>query len=250
MVRRWQAGDSQRKMRWAPACPEIPSPSMWRQAGCHRGLSRLANWAVWPPGQDLLEPWADQIYQWLTGDRLQLTRIRELLAARGCGIVSVVAPLRSEAELATAQPDHGAHGGHRARGGGGGGLRPVGHDCGPSDGTPAGGVGADHRAGLLAALLRLADPWADAGGHHRRTGSGVGLLRRGAPLSGHRQLPANQTCCIRASPEASWNTRSTAVSSPMRRGCGNPRTSPRWSVACSTSGSVSSRAAISTACPT
>ena len=22
------------------------------------------------PGQDLLEPWADQIYQWLTGDRL------------------------------------------------------------------------------------------------------------------------------------------------------------------------------------
>ena len=58
-------------------------------------------------------------------------------------------------------------------------------------GAAAGGVGADHRAGLLAALLRLADPWADAGGHHRRTGSGVGLLRRGAQVSGHRQLPAS-----------------------------------------------------------
>ena len=38
------------------------------------------------PRQDLLEPWADQIYQWLTGDRLQLTRIRELLAVRGCAV--------------------------------------------------------------------------------------------------------------------------------------------------------------------
>ena len=36
------------------------------------------------PRQDLLEPWADQIYQWLTGDRLQMTRIQELLAVRGC----------------------------------------------------------------------------------------------------------------------------------------------------------------------
>ena len=36
------------------------------------------------PQQDLLEPWADQIYQWLTRDRLQMTRIQELLALRGC----------------------------------------------------------------------------------------------------------------------------------------------------------------------
>ena len=26
------------------------------------------------PGQDLLLPWADQIRQWLTGDRLQVLR--------------------------------------------------------------------------------------------------------------------------------------------------------------------------------
>ena len=27
--------------------------------------------------EELLAPWADQIYQWLTGDRLQMTRIHE-----------------------------------------------------------------------------------------------------------------------------------------------------------------------------
>ena len=31
------------------------------------------------PSEDLLAPWADQIYQWLTGDRLLVTRIHELL---------------------------------------------------------------------------------------------------------------------------------------------------------------------------
>ena len=36
------------------------------------------------PRQDLLEPWADQIYQWIANDRLQMTRIHELLVARGC----------------------------------------------------------------------------------------------------------------------------------------------------------------------
>ena len=38
------------------------------------------------PGQDLLEPWADQIYRWLTGDCLQVTRIHELLAGHGCRV--------------------------------------------------------------------------------------------------------------------------------------------------------------------
>ena len=38
------------------------------------------------PSEGLLAPWADQIYQWLTGDRLQLTRIHELLLGRGCPV--------------------------------------------------------------------------------------------------------------------------------------------------------------------
>ena len=45
------------------------------------------------PAEDLLEPWGDQIYRWVTVDRLQVTRIGELLASeavrcptRRCGV--------------------------------------------------------------------------------------------------------------------------------------------------------------------
>lgn len=34
----------------------------------------------------MLVPWADQIYEWLSSDRLQLTRIHELPAARSCRV--------------------------------------------------------------------------------------------------------------------------------------------------------------------
>ena len=53
-------------------------------------LSRLAtiSWVgprqVATPRPDQLEPWADQIYRWITNDRLQMTRIHELLSMRGC----------------------------------------------------------------------------------------------------------------------------------------------------------------------
>ncbi len=48
------------------------------------GISLSGPRQVATPRQDLLEPWADQIYQWITNDRLQMTRIHELLAMRGC----------------------------------------------------------------------------------------------------------------------------------------------------------------------
>ena len=38
------------------------------------------------PIEELLAPWADQIHRWLTDDRLQMTRIRELLSERGCEV--------------------------------------------------------------------------------------------------------------------------------------------------------------------
>ena len=38
------------------------------------------------PADVLLTPWGDQVYQWLTVDRLQLTRILELLLERGCEV--------------------------------------------------------------------------------------------------------------------------------------------------------------------
>ncbi len=55
-------------------------------------LSRLAGIGqsgprqVETPSQDQLEPWADQIYQWIAKDRLQMTRIHELLMARECAL--------------------------------------------------------------------------------------------------------------------------------------------------------------------
>ena len=114
IIRRWQAGDSQRKIalgtglsrdtiaKYVAAAQEEGIVRDGLVATAEQ-LSRLATigqsgprQAV-TPGQDQLEPWADQLYQWLTGDRLQLTRIRELLGGAGVsGIVSVVAPLRPE----------------------------------------------------------------------------------------------------------------------------------------------------------
>ena len=38
------------------------------------------------PSEEKLAPWSDQIYQWLTQDKLPFTRIQELLAERGCRI--------------------------------------------------------------------------------------------------------------------------------------------------------------------
>ena len=79
----------------------VPSPSTWRPPGPPAlprigrsppsdqlirlsAISQVGQQRPETPRQDRLEPWADQTYQWLTGDRLQVTRIHELLAARGC----------------------------------------------------------------------------------------------------------------------------------------------------------------------
>ena len=51
------------------------------------GISRAGPRRVETPAEDSLVPWSDQIYQWLTGDRLKVTRIQELLEARGCTVV-------------------------------------------------------------------------------------------------------------------------------------------------------------------
>ena len=103
VIRRWRADHSQRHIasgtglsrdtvaKYITAAEglgvsrEGPEPS-------EEQLSRLAVIGqpgprqVKTPSEDLLSPWADQTYRWLTGDRLQLTRIRELLAERGCRV--------------------------------------------------------------------------------------------------------------------------------------------------------------------
>ena len=103
VIRRWRAGHSQRRIasgtglsrdtvaRYITAAEAL---GVSREGGelSEGQLSRLA--AIGQPGprrvetpsEDLLAPWADQIHRWLTGDRLQLTRVQELLAGRGCRV--------------------------------------------------------------------------------------------------------------------------------------------------------------------
>ena len=103
IIRRWQAGGSLRRIAAGTglsrdtvaryvAAARIAGIVRDGPVATEEQLSRLAAMGkVGPrraemPSQDLLEPWADQIYQWLTGDRLLLTRIHELLLIRGCAV--------------------------------------------------------------------------------------------------------------------------------------------------------------------
>ena len=103
IIRRWQAGHSQRQIA---AGAGVSRDTVRRYLAAAQGegiagdgptptddqLSRLARISrsgprqSGTPGQDLLEPWGGQIYRWLTVDRLQMTRIKELLDSRGCPV--------------------------------------------------------------------------------------------------------------------------------------------------------------------
>lgn len=103
VIRRWQAGGS---LRQIAAGTGLSRDTVTRYVAAARTegiaqdgpvateeqLSRLAAMGqvgprqVEMPSQELLEPWADQICQWLTGDRLLLTRIHKLLLVRDCAV--------------------------------------------------------------------------------------------------------------------------------------------------------------------
>ncbi len=174
VIRRWQAGRSQRQIAEGTGLSRATVPKYLAAAlavGVLRdgsapdddqlsrlaGISRAGPRRVETPVEDSLAPWSDQIYQWLTGDRLKVTRIQELLAARGCtvsytslrrfivkrnwGRRSVRTVRMADTEPGeVAEVDFGRLGlDHR--------LGAV-----PSPG----GVGADHRAVVLATLFRVA----------------------------------------------------------------------------------------------
>jgi len=103
VIRRWQAGCSQRQIASATALSRATVRKYImaaRQAGVRQdgppptedqltSLVRLnvsGPRNVEVPTEDSLAPWADQVYEWLTADRLQITRIQELLSARGCQV--------------------------------------------------------------------------------------------------------------------------------------------------------------------
>ena len=103
IIRRWQAGAGQQRIasgtglsrntvrKYVAAAKAVgiarngPPPEEEQLTQLAR-VSQPGPQRVETPSQDLLEPWADRIYQWLTGDRLQMTRIHELLATRGCSV--------------------------------------------------------------------------------------------------------------------------------------------------------------------
>ena len=103
VVRRWQMGDSQRQTasgtglsrdtvrKYIAAAKELgvsqegPGPTE-EQLSKLAALSWTGSQNKATPAEENLEPWADQIYQWVTVDRLQVTRIQELLAQRGCAV--------------------------------------------------------------------------------------------------------------------------------------------------------------------
>ena len=103
VIRRWQAGDSQRHIasgtglskdtvgKYISAAGALgisrngPGPSE-EQLSHLAAIGRSGPRQAGAPTVEKLTPWADQIYQWLIVDRLQLTRIRELLAERDCQV--------------------------------------------------------------------------------------------------------------------------------------------------------------------
>ena len=103
IIRRWQAGLSQRRIasgtglsrvtvrRYIEAAeaaglqPGGPEPSE-QQLAQLATLSRTGPRRAEVPSEQLLSPWAEQIERWLQAERLQVTRIHELLAERGCEV--------------------------------------------------------------------------------------------------------------------------------------------------------------------
>ena len=103
IIRRWQAGEGYRRIA-AGTSLSRNTVRKYLSAAKAEGITKdgsvptddqLSRLAVIgqsgprqteTPSEDLLSPWADQIHLWLTGERLQLTRIHELLLGRGCQV--------------------------------------------------------------------------------------------------------------------------------------------------------------------
>ena len=103
IIRRWQAGFSQRRIaggtglsrvtvrRYIEAAeaaglqPGGPEPSE-QQLAQLATLSRTGPRRAEVPSEQLLSPWAEQIERRLQAERLQVTRVHELLAERGCEV--------------------------------------------------------------------------------------------------------------------------------------------------------------------
>ena len=270
VIRRWQAGSSQRQIvegtglsratvrKYVSAATVVgvlrdgPAPDE-EQLSRLAGISRAGPREVETPVEDSLAPWADQIYQWLTGDRLTVTRIQELLEARGCTVsyTSLRRFIRKRnwgrrsvrtVRMADTEPGEVAEAD----------FGRLGMITDPT-------TGRRKAVWALIIVLSYSRPcfvWPTFSQKLEDVIAGLeaarGILRRRVPLPGHRQFPRRGGG---TGPPASpadqggdfSNIPSSAVSSPIKPVRAIPRTSPRWNGPCPTSGSASSRAAISAA---
>ena len=218
VIRRWQAGLSQRRIasgtglsrvtvrRYIAAAeaaglrPGGPEPSE-QQLAQLATLSRTGPRRAEVPSEQLLSPWAEQIEGWLTAERLQVTRVQELLAERGCEVS--YSSLRRfiqrrgwrQRQPVTVRMEDGPPGEVAELD-----FGRLGLISGPRERAAAHGVGADRGLALLAALLRLAHHQPDAARGGRGPGGGLGVLRGRAPLPRHRQLPGRRGRGRRAAP--------------------------------------------------
>ena len=81
VIRHWQAGNSRRRIASGTG---LSKDTVGRYISAAEALAMSREGPAPTEGQ--LAPWADQVYQWLTGGRLQVTRVQELLAERGCRV--------------------------------------------------------------------------------------------------------------------------------------------------------------------
>ena len=263
VIRRWQAGGSQRHISAAIGMSRstvrkyitAAVQAGLRQDGAPPTEEQLTSLVrmnvsgprtVEIPTEDTLAPWADQVYQWLTAERLQITRIQELLSARGCQVSYTslrrflqrrswrkqnarTVRMAETAPGEVAEMDFGRLG---------------------LVGDPATGrrrvawsliiVLAHSRHSFVWPLFHQSSPtlsrdWKQPGlSSEASPGTWLSTtsLRRSPGL-----IPSTPD-----SPAASWSTLSTMASSPIRHGFATPGTSPTWSVESSTSVSGSSRA--------
>ena len=266
VIRRWQKGISLRRIasgtglsrdtvrKYVTAAGEEgvsqkgPAPTeeqLSRLAAVGRSGPRMAA----TPADDLLTPWGDQIYQWLTVDRLKLTRILELLLERGCEVSytslrrfiqrrnwrrrnAVTVRMEDTAPGEVVELDFGRLG--------------LIHDP---------GTGRRRTVWALVLVLgysRHCFVWPTFSQRLEDVIDGLEsawAFFDGIPkymvIGNFPAALAGADALLPGSPAASSSIPSTAVSSETRPGLGTPRTSPRWSGGFNTSGSVSSKAATS-----
>ena len=103
VIRRWQAGGSRRRIASGTG---LSRETVGKYIALAEGIGVSREGPA--PTEDRLAPWADRICRWLTGDRLQLTRVQELLAQRGCP-VSYASPHRFAARQQVASDEQRLH---------------------------------------------------------------------------------------------------------------------------------------------